>query len=277
MNIKKNIFAVFAVITMAISAAPALSAGGGGKHAELQKWSFGGVFGTYDTNQLQRGFQVFYEVCSSCHGAKLISFRNFAEAGGPEFSKDQVKALAAEYTILDAELEEGERTATPADRWPSPFETELEAREANNGAFPPDFSVLAKARNLPKKFPMNFYDMATAYQEGGADYIYNLLVSYEDEPPHGVEIGDGQSYNAFFGGGLSMMSPLMEELVEYEDTTIPLTVEQYAKDVSAFMYWMADPHLVQRKTIGLKVLIFLSILALLMYLVKRKIWAGVKH
>ncbi len=276
MNMKKNIFAIFAVIAMLISAASAMAAAVTGKPAELQKWSFAGVFGTYDTNQLQRGFQVFYEVCASCHGAKQISFRNFGEPGGPEFSKEQVKALAAEYTIIDPELEEGERVATPADRWPSPFATELEARDANNGALPPDFSVLAKARNLAKKFPMNFYDMATAYQEGGADYIYNFLVSYED-PPHGVEIGDGQSYNAFLGAGISMMSPLMDELIEYDGTDVPLTVEQYAKDVSAFMYWMSDPHLVQRKTIGFNVLIFLSVLALLMYLVKRKIWAGVKH
>jgi len=276
MRNKKNIFAVFALIASMVIAIPAFAAGGGGKPAELQKWSFAGVFGTYDTNQLQRGFQVFQEVCASCHSAKLISFRNFGEPGGPEYSEDQIKALAAEYTIIDPELSEGERPATPADRWPSPFETELDAREANNGALPPDFSVLAKARNIAKKFPMNFYDMATAYQEGGADYIYNLLISYE-EAPHGYELGDGQEYNAFLGRGLSMMSPLMEELVEYEGTDVPLTVEQYAKDVSAFMYWMADPHLVQRKSIGFIVLIFLSILALMMYLVKRKIWAGVKH
>jgi len=276
MNIKKNIFAIFAVLAMLVSTAPAMSAALTGKPAELQKWSFGGIFGTYDTNQLQRGFQIFQEVCSTCHGAKLISFRNFGEPGGPEFSEAQVKALAAEYTIYDAELEDGERIATPADRWPSPFETKLEAREANNGAFPPDFSVLAKARNITKKFPMNFYDMATAYQEGGADYIYNFLTNYE-EPPHGVDIGEGQSYNAFLGRGISMMSPLMDELVEYEGDGVPMSVEQYAKDISAFMYWMADPHLVQRKSIGFNVLIFLSILALLMYLVKRKIWANVKH
>ena len=276
MKLIKNISSAITIITLLAVSAPSLAAPAGGKAPELQKWSFAGIFGTYDTNQLQRGFQVFQEVCSTCHGARLLAFRNLTEAGGPEFSEEQIKLLASEYSIIDPELEEGERPAILADNWPSPFATELEAREANNGAFPPDFSVLAKARNIPKKFPMNFVDMATAYQEGGADYIYNLLVNYE-EPPHGYELGDGQDYNAFLGRGLSMMSPLFDELVEYEGDGVPLTVEQYAKDVSAFMYWMADPHLVSRKTIGLNVLIFLSIFALLMYLVKRKIWADVKH
>ena len=276
MKLIKNISSTITIITLLAISAPSFAVPAGGKAPELQKWSFAGIFGTYDTNQLQRGFQVFQEVCSTCHGARLLAFRNLTEAGGPEFSEEQIKLLASEYSIIDPELEEGERPAILADNWPSPFATELEAREANNGAFPPDFSVLAKARNIPKKFPMNFVDMATAYQEGGADYIYNLLVNYED-PPHGYELGSGQDYNAFLGRGLSMMSPLFDELVEYEGDGVPLTVEQYAKDVSAFMYWMADPHLVSRKTIGLNVLIFLSIFALLMYLVKRKIWADVKH
>ncbi len=272
----RNIFSALALSVILAIPMPAMAAPSG-VPAELQKWSFAGIFGTYDTNQLQRGFQVFQEVCSTCHGANLIAFRNLTEAGGPEFAESQIKQLASEYYIIDPELEEGERPAILADLWPSPYATERETREANNGALPPDFSVLAKARYIPRKFPLNFYDMARAYQEGGADYIYNLLVTYEDEPPYGVEIGDVQQYNAFLGAGTAMMSPLMDELVEYDDSTVPLTVEQYAKDVSAFMYWMADPHLVSRKTIGLNVLIFLSVFALLMYLVKRRIWAGVKH
>lgn len=272
----RTIFAVVALAsTMAVSL-PAQASVKTGKPAELQDWSFAGLFGTYDTNQLQRGFQVFQEVCSNCHGARLLSFRNLSEPGGPEFSEAQVKMLAAEYYIADPELEEGERTATPADRWPSPFVTELDARDANNGAFPPDFSVLAKARGISQPFPDWAINYFTAYQEGGADYIYNLLVNYE-EPPHGVEVGEGQSYNSFLGRGLSMMSPLMEELVEYEGEGVPLTVEQYATDVAAFMYWVSDPHLVSRKEIGFNVLVFLSVLALLMYLVKRRLWAGIKH
>ncbi len=275
MSKMKKIFSALALSVIMVIPMPTFAAPAAGP-AELQKWSFAGIFGTYDVNQLQRGFQVFQEVCATCHGARLLAFRNLTEAGGPEFPESQIKQLASEYTIIDPELEEGERPAILADTWPDPFATKLEAREANNGALPPDFSVLAKARNLTKKFPMNFYDMATAYQEGGADYIYNLLVSY-GEAPEGVEVGDGQEYNKFLGRPLAMMSPLMDELVEYEGDGVPLTVEQYAKDVSAFMYWLADPHLVSRKTIGLNVLIFLSIFALMMYLVKRKIWSNVKH
>ncbi len=271
-NIISAIALTFAIaISNSATAAPAK-----GKPAELQEWSFAGIFGTYDTNQLQRGFQVFKEVCATCHGAKLLAFRNLTEPGGPEFPESQIKLLASEFMIADEEAEDGERPATLADNWPDPFATELEAREANNGALPPDFSVLAKARGITQPFPDWALNYFTAYQEGGADYIYNLLVNYED-PPHGVEVGDGQEYNAFLGRSLSMMAPLMDELVEYEDDSVPMTVEQYAKDVTAFMYWLADPHLVSRKTIGLNVLIFLSVFALLMYLVKRKLWAGIKH
>ncbi len=276
MIIVRKIIALAALFFALAVSAPSLAAKVGGKPAELQKWSFAGIFGTYDTNQLQRGFQVFKEVCATCHGARLLAFRNLVEPGGPEFSEEQIKLLASEFMIEDIEAEGGERPATLADNWPSPFASEIEAREANNGALPPDFSVLAKARGIYQPFPDWAFNYFTAYQEGGADYIYNLLTSYED-PPHGVEVSDGQEYNAFLGTGIAMMNPLMDDLVEYDDERLPRTVEQYAKDVAAFMYWLADPHLVSRKTIGLNVLIFLSILAILMYLVKRKIWANVKH
>lgn len=247
-----------------------------GVEAELQDWTFAGLFGTYDTNQLQRGFQVFQEVCSNCHGAKLVSFRNLAEEGGPEFSAEQVKLLASEYVIIDDLTLDGERPGIPADRWPSPFERDQDARDANNGAIPPDFSVLAKARGISQKFPYWAFNYFTAYQEGGTDYIYNLLVNY-DEAPHDYELGEGQAYNAYLGRGLSMQPPLFDEVVDYEGGGVPLTVEQYATDVSAFMMWMADPHLVARKQMGFKVLIFLFLFAGLMYLVKRKLWAGIKH
>ncbi len=255
---------------------PAVGAETEGVKPELQDWSFAGVFGVYDTNQLQRGFQVFREVCSSCHGAEQIAFRNLTEPGGPSFSEDQIKVLAAEYMIVDPELEDGERPATLADRWPSPFETERDARDSNGGAFPPDFSVLAKARGVKQDFPFWAFNYFTAYQEGGADYIYNLLVNYGDAPEH-VEVADGKYWNDFFGAPLSMAPPLMDGLVEYEGEGVPLTVEQYAKDVSAFMMWMADPHLVSRKALGFKVLVFLFLLAGMMYLVKRKIWDSVAH
>ncbi len=247
-----------------------------GLEAELQKWSFGGFFGTYDTNQLQRGFQIFQQSCSSCHSANLLAFRNLSEEGGPSFSEEQVKALAAEYTIYDAELEDGERKAVPADRWPAPFQTELDTRGANNGALPPDFSVLAKARGISQKFPYWAFNYFTAYQEGGPDYIYNLLVNYGDAPAS-EELLDGQSWNNYLGRGLAMAPPLGDGFISYDGEGVPETLEQYATDVAAFMMWMADPHLVSRKQMGFRVLTFLFLLAGLMYLVKRKIWADVKH
>ncbi len=247
-----------------------------GLEAELQKWSFAGVFGTYDVNQLQRGFQIFQQSCASCHSANLMSFRNLSEEGGPQFSEDQVKALAAEYTIYDPELEDGERQAVPADRWPAPFQTELDARAANSGALPPDFSVLAKARGISQKFPYWAFNYFTGYQEGGPDYIYNLLVNY-GEPPADVELPDGQAWNNYLGRGLAMAPPLGDGFISYDGEGVPETLEQYAADVAAFMMWMAEPHLVSRKEMGFRVLTFLFLLAGMMYLVKRKIWANVKH
>ncbi len=244
--------------------------------AKLQNWSFAGVFGTYDTNQLQRGFQVFQEVCSACHSANQLAFRNLSEEGGPSFPVDQVKALASEYFIRDPEAPDGERPGTLADRWPSPYATEQEARAAEGGALPPDFSVLAKARGIKQAFPYWLFNYFTAYQEGGADYIYNLMMNFTD-PPKDSEILDGQAYNAFFGGGLAMQPPLEDGIVEYQDPNIPRTVDQYARDVSAFMYWLSDPHLESRKQIGFRVLIFLVVFAGLMYLVKRKLWSKVAH
>lgn len=245
---------------------------------QFENWSFGGVFGTYDQNQLQRGFQVFREVCSSCHAAHLISFRNLSEEGGPHYSEGQIKALAAEYTITDPDAPGGERTGVSSDRWPSPFASEQDARDANGGALPPDFSVLAKARGMHQPFPDWFFNYFTAYQEGGADYIHNLMINYHDEAPEGVEIPDGKYYNAFFAGNaISMPPPLSDGLVTYDDETVPMTVEQYSEDVAAFMMWMADPHLVSRKETGFRVLMFLFLFAGLMYLTKRKLWSNVPH
>lgn len=272
----KTIFASLALVAGLAMTPSAMAAGGGAKEAELQPWSFGGLFGTYDTHQLQRGFQVFREVCANCHAARLLAFRNLSEEGGPSFSEAQVKLLAAEYEVIDIEAEDGVRVAVAADRWPSPFETDQDARDSNNGAIPPDFSVLAKARGIHQKFPYWAFNYFTAYQEGGPDFIYNLLVNYE-EAPHGYELGEGQAYNAYLGHGLSMQAPLQDELVTYEDDAFPQTTEQYAADVSAFMMWMADPHLVSRKQMGFKVLLVLILFAGMMYLTKRKLWANIKH
>ncbi|WP_332700651.1 cytochrome c1 [Devosia sp.] len=279
MNIK-TILAALALL--AGIAAPALAQDHSTPHIEKQGWSFAGIFGTYDQNQLQRGFQVYREVCSSCHGARLIAFRNLAEAGGPGFSEEQVKALATEYEVADAAAEGGVRTAVPADRWPSPFATERDARDANGGALPPDFSVLAKARGVTDAFPFWVFNYFTGYSEGGPDYIHALLNGYHDEAPEEFELAEGKYYNDFFPGhAIGMAPPLQDGLITYAvaegETEVPLTVEQYATDVAAFMMWMAEPHLAGRKQTGFVVLLFLVVFAGLMYATKRKIWAGIEH
>jgi len=270
------------LVSLLFALAPAAAQEG---HAtpEIKKepWSFAGPFGTYDRNQLQRGFQVFREVCSSCHSARLMAFRNLGEPGGPEFTEGQVKALAAEYEINDPEAEGGKRPGIAADRWPSPFANDQEARDANGGAVPPDFSVLAKARGTTQPFPWWILNYFTAYSEGGPDYIHALLNGYVDPPPHGAEVPEGKYYNTYFPGhALGMAPPLSDGLITYEEGetgSVPLTVDQYSRDVAAFMMWMAEPHLVARKEAGFQVIAFLLVFAGLMYLVKQKLWSRVEH
>ncbi|OEO28339.1 cytochrome C [Devosia insulae DS-56] len=270
------------LVSILFAAAPAAAQEG---HAtpEIHKeaWSFAGPFGTYDRNQLQRGFQVFKEVCSSCHSARLMAFRNLGEKGGPEFTEGQVKALAAEYEINDPDAEGGKRPGIAADRWPSPFANDQEARDANGGALPPDFSVLAKARGTTQPFPWWILNYFTAYSEGGPDYIHALLNGYVDPPPHGAEVPEGKHYNTYFPGhALGMAPPLSDGAVTYEEGetgSVPLTVDQYSRDVASFMMWMAEPHLVARKEAGFQVIAFLLVFAGLMYLVKRKLWSRVEH
>jgi len=266
------------------AALPAAAAEGG---VEIHKepWSFAGPFGTYDKNQLQRGFQVFREVCSSCHSARLLAFRNLEEPGGPSFTEGQVKALAAEYQINDATAEGGVRPGVAADRWPSPFATTAEAAESNGGVAPPDFSVIAKARNTSQSFPWWILNYVTPYAEGGPDYIHALLTGYHEEvpptAPEGYSLPEGKYYNDYFPGhSIGMGPPLSDGLVTYaesESGSVPLTVDQYARDVAAFLMWVAEPHLVARKQAGLSVIAFLILFAGLMFLVKRKIWAKVEH
>ena len=261
-----------------LSAGSAFAAGAStGPDPELQDWSFAGIFGKYDPNQLQRGFQVFQESCSSCHSANLFKLRMLSGRGGPGYTEDQVKALAAEFTIEDPEAADGERKGIPADAWPNPWASPQDAKDANNGVVPPDFSVLAKARNVPQKFPNWIGNYFTVYQEGGADYIYNILTGYHEEAPHGFELGDGQYYNDYFPGhAISMAPPLSDELIDYEGDA-PETVEQYAKDVAAFMMWLAEPDMNARKELGFRVLLFLILFAGMMYLVKRRLWDAVDH
>ena len=280
MHKKTTIIGALLAAMLFAGAQPAVAAGT--VEIAKQPWSFSGVFGTFDKDQLQRGFQVFREVCSSCHSARLLAFRNLSEKGGPEYSEEQVKALAAEYEITDATAEGGKRAGVAADRWPSPFLNDQEARDANGGALPPDFSVIANARGTTQPFPWWLLNYVTPYQEGGPDYIYALLTGYEETPPHDVEIPEGKYYNhVFAGNAIGMAPPLADDSVSYETgangETLAATLDQEARDVSAFLMWLSEPHMVARKETGLQVILFLILFAGLMYAVKQRLWAKIEH
>jgi cytochrome c1 len=247
-------------------------------------WSFSGPFGTFDKAQLQRGFKVYREVCASCHSMSKLSFRNLAQPGGPEFSEAQVKTLAASYQVKDGPNEAGEMFERPgraADRIPSPFPNKQAAAAANGGAVPPDLSVIAKARTYERGFPWFVFDIFTQFQEQGVDYSAALLQGYV-EPEHGIEVPPGKYYNKYFPAKIiSMPKPLSDGQVEYlKDADgkpqAPETVAQYAKDVSAFLMWAAEPHMEQRKETGFKALAFLLVFAGLLYFTKKKIWSRVE-
>lgn len=229
-------------------------AGGGEKHELLKgDWSFSGPFGTYDKAALQRGFVVYKQVCSACHGLKKNSYRNLEALG---YSDAQIKTIAAEYTVTDGPNDEGEmfdRPARPSDKFKNPYKNDKEAAYANNGAVPPDLSLIVKARH------------------GGADYVYSLLEGYVPAPA-GFVLGNGQHYNKYKDGNIiAMANPLSDGLVAYEDGT-PQTAQQYAKDVTHFLAWAAEPEMEQRKRMGVKVVLFLLAFAAIMYAVKKKIW-----
>jgi len=244
-------------------------------------WSFAGAFGRYDKAQLRRGFKVYKEVCSSCHSIKMLAFRNLSQPGGPEFPEKEVEALAASYKIKDGPNQAGEyfdRPGRPSDRFPPPFANEQAARAALAGNYPPDMSVLAKARGYSRGFPLFLFDALPgfSYQEHGVDYIVSLMEGYEDPPPD-VKMPDGQFYDPYMPGRrIGMPPPLSEGVVTYEDGA-PQTIDQYAKDVAAFMMWVAEPHLESRKRIGLGVVAFLLVFVGLLYFTKRKIWSNVPH
>jgi ubiquinol-cytochrome c reductase cytochrome b/c1 subunit len=241
-----------------------------------QKWSFSGPFGQYDQAQLQRGFKVYKEVCAACHSMSLLAFRNLADAGGPGFSAAQAATVAAEYKIKDTDDkgEPIERTGRPADYFPSPFANEKAAAAANGGTAPPDFSTIAKARTYERGFPWFVIDMFTQYQEQGPDYITALLQGYEDAPKD-FAVPPGGNYNKYFPGhAIAMPKPLSDGQVTYDDGS-PQTLEQYSKDVSAFLVWVAEPHMIARKRLGFQVMIFLIVLAGLLYFTKKKVWSAV--
>jgi cytochrome c1 len=236
---------------------------------ERQTWSFYGPFGLFDQAQLQRGFQVYKEVCSNCHRLS-IPFRTLEDPDGPGYSEAQVKTLAATYQVTNEDPnDKGEmykRPGTPADLFPPPdaFPNDT-AAAAQFGKAPPDMYLLAKSRKYERGFPNFVFDIFTTYQEVGADYIYAILNGYTKP--------DDPQWNLYYPGHkIAMPQPITDGAVKYEDGT-PGTLQNYAKDVSAFLSWAAEPTMVERKKIGLRVIIFLIVLSTLLYFTKKRIWS----
>ena len=269
--------------TLAIAAA-GLVLSLGAAHAEGQKtakdvsFSFEWPFGHFDRAQLQRGYKVYKEVCSNCHAMHQMSFRNLSQPGGPEFSDEQVKAVAAGYQVQDGPNEAGdmfERPGLPSDRFPSPFPNEQAARAANGGAYPPDLSLITKSRP-------GWYGTINQLINGigGPQYVYSVLTGYTPDDQMSEELKkeqpEGKYHNPYFANGhwIGMPPPLSEGAVTFDDGT-PATVDQMARDVSAFLAWTAEPKMEERKRTGFMVMIFLGVLALLLYLTKKRVWANV--
>jgi cytochrome c1 len=213
---------------------------------------------------------------------ELVAFRNLTDDSGPNFTEDEAKAIAENwrYQITDISNETGQpfdRQPELVDKIPGPYDNEIAAAAANGGAYPPDFSLIAKARAVHRGFPGFVVDAFAGYAENGPDYIYALLNSYED-PPEGVDPVPSKWYNPVFLAGpwISMPPPLRDGQIEYTDGA-PETIEQYSADISAFLMWAAEPKLEERKEIGFRVMVFLAVFAVLVYLTKRKIWSNVKH
>ena len=223
-------------------------------------WSFKGLFGKFDRGSLQRGYQVYSEVCSSCHSMKYLSYRNLSEKGGPEFTETQAKAIAASFEVTDGPNSDGEMFTRPgklSDKFVMPYENVKAAQAANGGAYPPDMSVLVKAR------------------PDGANYIYSLLQGYED-PPIGVILDEGVHYNKYmYGNKIKMANQLSDGLIEYGDGT-NATVEQMSKDVTTFLMWAAEPHLEARHQMGFKSIVYLIILTILVYFSMKRIWSRIE-
>lgn len=253
---RKHIFSVALGISLGLStvlAAPAMAEGGTIKPIDI-KWSFEGLFGTFDRAALKRGSQIFFEVCNGCHSLDMVAYRNLIDIG---LDEDAVKSLAGDYEVKDGPNDEGEMFTRPArlsDRIVPPYANEKASRYANGGAYPPDLSVITKAR------------------VGGPDYIYSLLTGYKDEAPDGFELAENTHYNTYFPGHQIFMSPpLSDESVEYEDGT-PATLDQEARDIVTFLSWAAEPELEERKSLGIKVMLYLIILTAMLYALKRRIW-----
>ena len=244
-----------------------------------QHWSFSGPFGTYDPVQLQRGFKIYREVCSNCHSLKLLSFRNLADPGGPGFTEAQAATIAATFQVTDGPNDEGQMFQRPgkiSDYFPPPFPNDQAARAALGGKLPPDMSDLAKARGYDWGFPQFVFDAFTMYQEDGPDYIHAIATGYTDAPA-GFALPPGGQYNKYFPGRtIGMPQPLNDGQVQYTDGT-PATVDQYGRDVAAFLMWAAEPSLDARKRLGFQVVIFLVVFTGLLYFAKKRVWHAVLH
>lgn len=252
---KKAICTSVAILALGLPVAHASESAGVKEIIDIP-FSFEGPLGTYDKAALQRGLMVYRNVCSACHSLKRVAYRNLTALG---YSEEQVKSIAAEYTVMDGPNDEGEmfeRPARPSDKFKSPFANDKAAMAANSGALPPDLSLITKARH------------------GGADYVYSILTGYATAP-HGMEVPEGKYYNkAMDGNVIAMAPPLTDGGVAYEDGT-PQIVNQYAKDVATFLTWAAEPEMEQRKQMGVKVILFLMVFAVIMYAVKKAIWKKV--
>ncbi len=253
----KKIAGAVAAVLLLFAGGPA-SAAGDAVAPPAVKWSFDGLFGSFDRASIRRGFQVYTEVCAACHSLRLVAYRSLTEIG---FSEAQVKEIAAAVEITDGPDEEGEmfeRPGRPSDRFKSPFANDNAARAANNGALPPDLSLMTKARI------------------NGPDYMHALMIGYKDAP-EGMEMGEAMSYNTYFPGHqIAMPAPLSEDQVEYADGT-KATVGQMARDVTNFLVWAAEPELEERKRMGVKVVLFLLLLTGMLFAIKRAVWSKVPH
>ncbi len=278
---------VFAISSFGL-ASTVQAAGSGGTHMEHVDWGFKGPFGTYDRPAMQRGYQVYREVCASCHALEHLAFRHLGDKGAPFYIEDypnpndnpDVKAFAKDWQVDDIDNETGDpitREGKPADKFPAIYPNAVAAAAANGGAVPPDLSLITMARN------------------NGPDYVYSLLVGYH-EAPHDFEVAPGTYYNTAFEGNLIKMSPpLSDGIVEYAsvqkkadghgddhgeaETIAPpeATVEQMAKDVTEFLTWAGDPKMETRKKVGFGTFIYLFIFALLMYMSYKEVWRDVEH
>jgi len=253
----KLIKSLSAAVLLSVVTLSGAQASGGGVELKSVNWQHTGLFGTYDRAAAQRGLQVFQEVCASCHGLKQVAFRTLQDLG---FTEDEVKAIAKEYTFEGGPDDDGEmfeRSGKAFDKFPDPFANEKAARASNGGAFPPDLSLIVKAR------------------VGFEDYLYSLMTGYEDAPAD-FDLTEGMNYNTYFPGHqIAMPSPISDEAVEYSDGT-KATVDQMSKDVTVFLAWAAEPKLEARKHMGLRVILFLLVLTGLFFAVKKKIWSELK-